>query len=242
MPDALHPAPDPPPIRLLLVEDDETDVLMIRKALAAPLPAARVAHARSIAEATALLERDAFELVMTDHMLPDGSSLDVLAALREHEVRAPVIVMTRFGHEDVAVAVMKAGATDYVRKETDYGHLKELPIKLLEALHRHHLERRAEEGARKEAQARLLQTIRTTVATVNHEINNPLAIISGNAQLLIELGKALGLPPEVMQPIEDIEESSRRIAGILRQLANLKEIIPREYVSKNENLLDLGVS
>ncbi len=228
-----------PPLQLLLVEDNDADALLIERTLKAQLPAARLQRAKRLKDAYALLAEASFDLVMSDHKLPDGSSLDLLTHLSEAGLRVPVVVLTRFGREDLAVAAMKAGASDYVRKRTDCEHLHELPLVLLEALHRHHLEAQEEEAAQRREQANLLKTIRSAVATVNHEINNPLAIISGNAQLLVELARAMDLPPEIAGPIQDIDAASQRIATSLRKLANLKEIIPREYVGESE-LIDLG--
>lgn len=58
---------------------------------------------------------------------------------------------------------------------------------------------------------------------VTHDINNPLAIISGNAQLLLELARALDLDPDVAKPIQDIEEASQRLASMVERLNALNE-------------------
>lgn len=72
-------------------------------------------------------------------------------------------------------------------------------------------------------------TLHGAISRVKHEINNPLAIISGNAQLLAELVKALALGDDLMKPIQDIEEASRRIMTSLNKLDVLKDFASREY-------------
>lgn len=71
----------------------------------------------------------------------------------------------------------------------------------------------------------LLREVRTRLSNIYHDANNPLAIISGNAQYLVELSDAMELDDELVQPIHDIDEASRRVATKLRDLARLKEEI-----------------
>ncbi len=58
---------------------------------------------------------------------------------------------------------------------------------------------------------------------VTHDINNPLSIISGNAQLLLELSQVLDLDPDVAKPIRDIEEASQQLADMVERLNALNE-------------------
>lgn len=58
---------------------------------------------------------------------------------------------------------------------------------------------------------------------MTHDINNPLSIISGNAQLLLELSRALDLDPDVAKPIRDIEEASQRLARMIERLNALND-------------------
>lgn len=66
------------------------------------------------------------------------------------------------------------------------------------------------------------------LSAVTHDINNPLAIISGNAQLLLELSRLLDLDPDVAKPIQDIEEASRRLAAMVGRLSALREALPND--------------
>lgn len=65
--------------------------------------------------------------------------------------------------------------------------------------------------------------LQQALSEVTHDLNNPLAIIAGNAQLLLELARMLDLDPDVAKPIQDIEEASRRLAAMVRRLNELKE-------------------
>ena len=70
-----------------------------------------------------------------------------------------------------------------------------------------------------------LPVLQEALSEVTHEINNPLAIISGNAQLLLELSRMMNLDPDVAKPIRDIEEASHRLAEMVRRLNALKETL-----------------
>jgi signal transduction histidine kinase len=65
--------------------------------------------------------------------------------------------------------------------------------------------------------------LRGALRRVTHDINNPLSIISGNAQLLLELSRALDLDPDVAKPIQDIEEASQRLAAMVERLNALND-------------------
>ncbi len=64
-----------------------------------------------------------------------------------------------------------------------------------------------------------LTLLQASAAELKHAIKNPLAIVSGNAQLLLELARMQELGPEMIEPIRDIEEATRRIAVLVDQLA-----------------------
>ena len=83
----------------------------------------------------------------------------------------------------------------------------------------------------------LISALRAAMSRVNHEINNPLAIISGNAQLLLAL--ASDLDPELLEPIEDIEQASHRLATSLRKLVELRNLLENPEVASEGVIREL---
>lgn len=57
-----------------------------------------------------------FECVLLDYRLPDGDGLALVQRLRGSGIKIPLIVLTGQGDEELAVALMKAGASDYLSK------------------------------------------------------------------------------------------------------------------------------
>jgi len=69
----------------------------------------------------------------------------------------------------------------------------------------------------------MLADLRSRVAQVTHDLNNPLTVIIGNAQLLAELIRASSMPEELQKPVRDIEEASLQLANSLHALNALSE-------------------
>jgi DNA-binding NtrC family response regulator len=123
--------------RLLVVEDERA----IRLALAGLLrkQSYDVTLAGSGDDAIARLAAEPFDLVLTDLALGDGKTgMDVLARALDAGPGTPVVLITAHGSEKVAVAAMKAGATDYVPKPFDND---EILLVVERALDRTRLER-----------------------------------------------------------------------------------------------------
>ena len=66
----------------------------------------------------------------------------------------------------------------------------------------------------------------TRIAKVHHDLKNPLSIIAGNAQFLLELHKALELNDQVVSSIKDIDEAARALETALDRLVHLREELP----------------
>jgi DNA-binding NtrC family response regulator len=63
------------------------------------------------------------ELVITDLKLPDGTGLNVIAAIRASHPALPIIMITSYSSIESAIGALRAGAFDYVIKPFDNGEL-----------------------------------------------------------------------------------------------------------------------
>ncbi|MGH8700481.1 MAG: sigma-54-dependent transcriptional regulator [Burkholderiales bacterium] len=109
----------------VLVVDDEAD---IRELLGMTLARMGLeAHcAASTAEAYALLDKNRYDLCLTDMRLPDGDGLAVVDYVVKRHPNLPVAVITAYGSAENAVAALKAGAFDYVSKPLQLHQLRTL--------------------------------------------------------------------------------------------------------------------
>jgi DNA-binding response OmpR family regulator len=100
-------------VRLLIVDDDP----VFRQELADLLEGEhRVATASSVPHALEALELEDFDVVFTDLKMPRQGGLDLLREVRRRWPSTLVVLVTGFATVETAVAAMKDGAFDYVRK------------------------------------------------------------------------------------------------------------------------------
>lgn len=119
---------------LLLVEDDE----MLGSATAEGLSAAfKVTWVRNVTDAKFALEEVAFDIVLLDLGLPDGSGLGLLRDMRANRHQEPVIILTALDSPAQRIAGLKAGADDYVGKPFDLGELSARCEALIRRARRH---------------------------------------------------------------------------------------------------------
>ncbi len=70
-------------------------------------------------QALRLLAEEQPDLVLLDHQLPDISGLEILQQLAEQQQTVPVILMTAYGSESMAVQAFRLGVRDYLIKPFD---------------------------------------------------------------------------------------------------------------------------
>lgn len=99
---------------ILIVEDDITFSTMLRTWLGKKGFQAETAG--SVTAAKRLLEKTAFDLILSDLRLPDDDGITLLPWKKEQGIDAPLIIMTSYADIQNAVLAMKEGASDYVSK------------------------------------------------------------------------------------------------------------------------------
>jgi two-component system, NtrC family, response regulator AtoC len=108
-------------VKLLLVEDDRIVRITVRDALADDGYA--VTDCADGTAALQALERETFDIVLTDVRLPGVDGLTVFRTARRASPRAAVVLMTAYADAEDAVAVMREGARDYVQKPFEIDEL-----------------------------------------------------------------------------------------------------------------------
>lgn len=110
--------PSPQLLHILLIEDSKGDAILIKKALEdAMLDAYEVQHAVTIEEALQYLDKQKFDVVLLDRSLPDAIEFSGLHCIQNRAPGLPVIFLTAYKDETVALEAIQQGAQDYVFKD-----------------------------------------------------------------------------------------------------------------------------
>lgn len=129
-------------LRLLLVDDNPNDRLLIVRELSRELPDVEVEEIIKPEDLTLALSADQFDLVITDYQLRWDDGLTVLREIKSRYPDCPVIMFTDSGSQEVAVEAMKAGLDDYLIKSPK--QYARLPVVVRSTLQRAESQRRAE--------------------------------------------------------------------------------------------------
>ena len=105
-------------LKLLMIEDDMDQTEMVRDVIEEKFGRGTVTCVGSLKAALAT-DLSAFDLILTDHNLPDGSGMDLLGQIVKR-CSTPVIMVTGENSGEMAAAAIKLGAVDYVLKVDDY--------------------------------------------------------------------------------------------------------------------------
>ncbi len=89
-------------------------------------------------EGLEMFERDDFQLVITDLMMPGMDGMELMEAVKRLDSRVIVMVITGFGTVESAVAAIKRGAYDFIPKPFN---MEELEVIIKRALERHSIAR-----------------------------------------------------------------------------------------------------
>ena len=144
-------------MRVLLVEDNDDDVLLIRESLSGT--ALEIDRAERLSTALAQLTLGKFDAVLLDLSLPDAWGLDTIRRLRREAAAVPpIVVLTGLNDEEIAMRAVKEGAQDYLFKGQADGHL--LARSLRYAIQRHRAEETLKERNR---ELLILQKISETI-------------------------------------------------------------------------------
>lgn len=110
--------------RILLVDDDRAQCLRFDKLLKDHDFEVDIAH--NGREALERIEPSPPDLIVTDLIMPDMDGLELVEAVRNRYPWVPVLVMTSYGSEEVAVRALRLGATSYLNKASLNGQVIEL--------------------------------------------------------------------------------------------------------------------
>jgi DNA-binding response OmpR family regulator len=169
-------------------------------------------------------------LVILDVMMPGMDGLEVCRRLRgrQGDRYVPIILATALNPDHHLEQGLAAGADDYLTK----------PFNQAEVLARIRTALRLKRALDGLLEARELATAAAMAVTLGHEINNPLAVVMGNLQLLLNHG----VPDEqTRRKLQAARDATEHIQQLLQRLANMKKVVTTTYLGEVQ-MLDLSRS
>jgi len=166
------------------------------------------------------------ELVVLDADLPIVDGLELCRRIREYDEKREVFVLFLTGrdHPEVLERVLDAGGDEFIAKPTTPEDLRARLVVARRRMEQDAARRRAEEEL---SRARWLAGIGDATLALQHEINNPLSALLGNAELMIMELEERG---ERNEMLDVIHEQASRIADVVRRLRRLKNPESVDYV------------
>lgn len=209
--------------RVLQVDNDEEDYLIVRDLLSrAHDSPVTVQWAASLEAGLQALQAHAFDAVLVDYDLGGKTGFDLIRAAAARGIHTPMILVTGHGNYQVDVQAMQTGAADYLNKN-------EMSTNSLERSIRYAIERKRVTTERERLtdeiktmtqqlwQTAKLATMGELAASLAHELNNPLAIVSLRIESLIDRS------PDGSTERRELEVIQMEIDRMATLVANLLE-------------------
>jgi signal transduction histidine kinase len=158
-------------LKILIVDDDDVDRMAVRRALKASGLDVIITEAEDADSALARLSSGHFDCTLLDYRMPGTDGLEVVRRAREKGLMTPFIMLTGFGDEQTAVELMKAGAADYIPKNSLTAERLAVSLRGVVRVHQAEIE-----ASKADTELRHYADRLRAVATAAIEMNSTLAV------------------------------------------------------------------
>nr|WP_223211820.1 hybrid sensor histidine kinase/response regulator [Microcystis aeruginosa] len=214
-------------LKILIVDDEEADRNNVRRLLKKSGIETEITEAADYEEAKEKMSNNLFDCVLIDYLLPDQDGLTLVREIRQQGITIPLIVLTGHGNEEIAVDMMKAGASDYLSK------FRLSPLRLNQAMQNalRIYEAEQEAAIAKQEKEHLAKQKEDFIARMTHDLRTPL--VSANHILeLFQEGLYGEITSEMSRVIQVIIRSNK---NLLEMVSNLLEVYFHENGEKKLN-------
>lgn len=207
-------------MRILLVEDDVGDAILVRESLADCGQAYELEHHTRMADALLARRAGEFDVMLCDLNLPDSPMSQTLHHVASLSAELPIIMLTGLDDREVSVRAVNAGAQDYIAK--DRVSPEGLRRAITHGMERHRLRREQEIllASLKRSNEELRKATKQKeefVAIASHELRTPVTVVQGFLELLQDRGDRIG-DAERKQMIAGAYRNARRLAELTDDL------------------------
>jgi two-component system, sensor histidine kinase and response regulator len=224
-------------IRVLLIEDNDAEAFLLQEMLlgvasAHPFDLIRT---KRLAEGLHHLEKDLYDVVLLDLLLPDSAGLSTfnsVYAVAPDDI--PIIVLSGLDDRNLAIEAVRHGAQDYLVKTDVDGNL------LIRSI-RYAIERKQTEQAMRERAVELQLRNRELDAfshTVAHDLRSPLTVVLGYAELIEESYDTIS-SDTLLYYVQGILKQGRKANAIIQELLLLSSVRKSEVEVNPLDMIDI---
>ncbi|HXM93132.1 MAG TPA: response regulator [Candidatus Acidoferrum sp.] len=199
------------PLRVLMIEDSEDDAALLVRELRRGGYDVNYERVDTPAAMSSALNKEKWDMVISDHSMPHFSGAAALKLLRQKESEVPFIFVSGTMGEEAAVAALKDGAQDYVMKT----NLKRLVPAVQRELREVEERRQRKLLERQVQQLQKFEAIGRLAGGIAHDFNNAIGAIMGWADLALQEAQP---GTRLQERLKKICAQSQRTAGLTSQL------------------------
>lgn len=209
------------PIDILVIDDDDTDRMALRRHLARAAFPVTVFEAATGNEGAALMAQRSFACVFLDYRLPDMDGLALLQRFYDVDtdlLPAPFVMMTGEHADRVMSEALRWGVHDFIVKAGIT--FDTLMIALHKAREIFDLKRLRKDMEEKLRHAQKMDAVGQLTSGIAHDFNNLLTVILGNTRIMTRRLEGLedAVAPVLAQKVAAVEGAARRGADLVRHL------------------------
>lgn len=138
-------------LRLLIVDDNKEHQQLMKDSIQESTKDIEIMFSDTGRDFLDKVSKNIFDILLIDYSLSETNGLELLRNVTQREIDVPVIMITAFGNENIAVEAMKLGAYDYIVKSDAY--LSKLPATILRVVNEHKLRKE-----KREVEEKLIKT------------------------------------------------------------------------------------
>ncbi|WP_016950820.1 hybrid sensor histidine kinase/response regulator [Anabaena sp. PCC 7108] len=234
-------------LKILVVNNDEVDRMAVIVALTQADSYIELHEVSEINKALIALRSSKFDCILINNCLTDQDGLNSIHKLHSSEIKVPLVIISDQGNEQIAVELIKAGATDYIpksklssetlvqtlrsairlyRAETEAASANQ---KLKESYEQLLHQNQELEKQRQQIQLQNLKLLEASrlksqfLATISHELRTPMNAIIGFSQILLR-PKFAQLTNQQTDMVERILNNGKHLLMLLNEVLDFSKL------------------
>jgi signal transduction histidine kinase len=218
-------------MKILLVEDDKIYIALFERMVRGLKGLSCFKSVERLSAAIEVLGDESFDLIFLDVNLPDSEGVNTVQKMNKYASNIPIIIISALAGEQTASDMVHEGAQDYLVKGA-FGK-KDLERSIRYSIDRKNAQKERDEMYKKVVLSSKLAEIGELSASIAHEINNPLSILTGNIYIINNFISEL--PDVTKKCFKAIENAAERIEKIAKGLTEYSRMETNEIEKVNLN-------